>query len=97
MSLSRRLMAPIRRLSSTVRSVNVPRPWGTWAMPRRDTASGPLPAIDTPSKRKSPATWMTPLIARRVVVLPAPFAPSTTTTWPSSTARSMSWSTRTGP
>src|SRR5699024_7715214 len=54
------------------------------------TASVLLPTIDMPSKRIAPCTWMTPLIARSVVVLPAPLAPSTTATCPGSATSSMS-------
>ena len=55
-------------------------------MPRRTIASGPRPAIDLPSNRISPAAGFTsPDIARSVVDLPAPLAPSSVTTSPSST------------
>ena len=42
-SRSCRTYAPTRRLSSTVRSVNVPRPCGTWAMPRPADLLGRCP------------------------------------------------------
>ncbi len=49
-------------------------------------ASGPRPAIDLPSNRISPAAgFAKPEIARSVVDLPAPLAPSKVTTCPSST------------
>src|SRR5437016_4641137 len=40
---SRRLMAPICRFSSTVWRTKVPRPCGTWAMPRRTICSTARP------------------------------------------------------
>ena len=62
------------------------RPSGTCEMPSRTMASGPKPAIEWPSNRISPAAgFASPEIARSVVDLPAPLAPSNVTTWPSST------------
>ena len=86
---SRRVMAPICRFSSTVWRTKVPRPCGTWAMPRRTICSTGRPAIDRPSKRMSPVARTMPESARNVVVLPAPFAPSSVVMPPASTARSM--------
>jgi len=52
-------------------------------MPRRTIASGPRPAIDLPSNRISPAAgFAKPEIARSVVDLPAPLAPSSVTNLP---------------
>ena len=53
----------------------------------RTIASGPRPAIDLPSNRISPeAGFARPEMARSVVDLPAPLAPSSVTTCPASTA-----------
>ena len=72
--------------SLTERPGNIRRPSGTWEMPSRTMASGPRPAIDLPSNRISPAAgFARPEIARSVVDLPAPLAPSSVTTCPSST------------
>src|SRR5665647_1329859 len=72
---SRRVYAPTRRLSRTVRSPSVPRPSGTWAIPIRAILSGLMPRMSVPSKRIRPVAGTMPLIARSVVVLPAPLAP----------------------
>ena len=72
--------------SFTVRPGKIRRPSGTWEMPSRTMVSGPSPAIDLPSNRISPAAGLaSPEIARSVVDLPAPLAPSKVTTCPSST------------
>ena len=72
--------------SFTVRPGKTRRPSGTCEMPSRTIASGPRPAIDLPSNRISPAAgFARPEIARSVVDLPAPLAPSSVTTSPSST------------
>ena len=84
------------RFSTTVSSVNVPRPSGTWAMPAFATASGP-PRSGFPAKTISPLRRTVPETARSVVVLPAPFAPSTATTAPSGTSRETPLSACTGP
>ena len=63
----------------TVSSSNVPRPSGTCAIPIRTIASGERRASDLPAKRISPLERTVWEIARSVVVLPAPFAPSTAT------------------
>ena len=44
------------------------------------------PPIDLPSKRISPFVWHMPESERSVVVLPAPFAPSSVVMPPSSTS-----------
>ncbi len=87
----------MRRLSSTVSSGNVPRPWGTWAMPARTIESADALVIGVPSNVIAPLRGIVPEIARIVVVLPAPLAPSTTTISASSTVKSRSWSTLTWP
>ena len=96
-SLSLRAYAPAWRLSSTVSSGNVPRPCGTWAMPIRTMSAGSLPTSSWPLKRNEPRVSIIPDSARRVVVLPAPFAPRMTTTSPSFTSKSRPRSTSTGP
>ena len=78
-------------------SENVPRPSGTWAMPRRATPSGPTRWSERPANRMLPERRTVPETARSVVVLPAPFGPSTATTDPSSTASEIPCSTWTGP
>src|SRR5439155_26115060 len=52
---------------------------------------------DPPAKRMSPLQRTPPVIARRVVVLPAPFAPSNETTPPSGTESDTPWRTEVGP
>ena len=54
-------------------------------MPWRATPSGDR-AIPEPANVIAPERRTVPEIARRVVVLPAPFAPSTATTSPSPTS-----------
>jgi hypothetical protein len=95
--LSRRLYAPSFMFSSTVSSMKVPRPSGTWPILRRITSSVALPWIGSPAKRISPSVRTMPQIARRVVVLPAPLAPSSVVTSPSSTTKSSPWRTLVGP
>src|SRR6187200_1929860 len=87
----------MRRFSSTLSSAKVPRPWGTWAMPRRTIASAGALVMSLPSNTIEPERSIIPETARIVVVLPAPLAPSTTTTSPPPTVRSISWSTLTAP
>ncbi|CAB4849726.1 unannotated protein [freshwater metagenome] len=60
-------------------------------------ASGPTFWMLWPPKVISPCRAMTPLMARMVVVFPAPFAPSITTISPSLTSRSIPSSTFSGP
>ena len=75
----------------------MPRPSGTWAIPARATASGELRAMLLPAKAIRPPRRTVPEIARRVVVLPAPFAPSTATASPSPTLSEIPCSAVTGP
>ena len=57
-------------------------------MPIRTIASDDRPAIGLPSKAMEPPCGTArPEIVRNVVDLPAPFEPSSVTTWPSSTAK----------
>ena len=94
---SLRTYAPTSRFSSTVSSGNVPRPCGTWAIPSLAICSGRLPTSSVPFITTLPLVPTIWQIARIVVVLPAPLAPSSTTTSPSSTCRSRPRSTWTGP
>ena len=75
----------------------MPRPSGTWAMPRAATWSGRMPRMSLPSKTMRPPARTVPLIARRVVVLPAPFAPRMPTAPFSGTLSDTPSSTCTGP
>src|SRR5713226_4457125 len=63
-------------------------------MPRRKTARGLNPAMDSPRNRTEPALGRSsPLITRRTVDLPAPFGPTMQERLPSSTVRSTPWRT----
>src|SRR2546427_2232534 len=73
--------------------MNVPRPSGTCAIPRRTMSSVARPAMRAPSKRISPAVRTMPHTARNVVVLPAPLAPRIVVIPPSSTANRIPCST----
>ena len=70
------------RLSSTDRSLNVPRPWGTWATPGGRSRSSSCPVSSLPSSTIDPWSSTIWQMARSVVVLPAPLAPRMTTTSP---------------
>ena len=82
-ALSLRVIAPSCRFSSTVMVVKVPRPCGTWAMPRRTMFSVERPASGAPSNSIAPVERTMLQIARSVVVLPAPLAPSSVVMLPS--------------
>ena len=70
--------APRRRLSSTVNSAMTPRPSGTCAKPSRHMFSVGMRSNDFSPRRMFPLWGVTsPEMARRRVVFPAPFAPST--------------------
>src|SRR4051794_21759946 len=74
------------------------RPSGTSATPDRAIASVRRPRIDVPARLISPAAGATmPMIARRVVDLPAPFGPTSPTSSPRSTRRLRPRTTRTAP
>jgi hypothetical protein len=65
---------------------NTRRPSGEWLMPARTISLGARRVMSRPSKRIVPAAAFTkPLIARSVVVLPAPLAPISATISPSPT------------
>ena len=92
-----RVIAPIWRFSSTVWPEKVPRPCGTCAMPSRTMSSVARPLIALPPKRISPEVRHIPESERKVVVLPAPFAPSSVVIPPSSTSSPRPNSTWVGP
>ncbi len=88
----------MRRFSRTSRSLNIRRPSGTCAMPRRTIPFGDRPTIGLPAYSMRPDAGLTmPEIAFSVVDLPAPFGPSSATIAPSSTASETSRSARTAP
>src|SRR5437870_12494400 len=61
-------------------------------------SGGRRPTIDSPSSVMSPSRgFSTPEITRRIVVLPAPFVPSSATISPSWTSRSIPNKTSIGP
>ena len=75
---------PCCRLSSTESSGNTSRPSGTCTTPRAHDAVG-RPALDLLRRAASPGPWrgsMMPEMVFRIVVLPAPLAPSTVTILP---------------
>ena len=74
--------------SATVMPGKIPRPSGTWLMPRATRRSARTDVRSSPSNRIDPdCRPRIPEIAFMVVVLPAPFAPMSETIWPSSTRR----------
>src|SRR3546814_8489141 len=65
--------APVNRLSCTVMRPNRRRPSGDKAMPAWTRAAGPMDVMSRPSKRRVPdAGIIRPIIAFKVVLLPAP-------------------------
>ena len=69
--------------SSTVRSKNSERSSGTCASPRRGIRCGRVPSTTSPSTSTLPASGASrPDRVSSVVVLPAPFGPSSATTSP---------------
>jgi len=86
------------RFSSTVRAEKMRRPSGACEIPRSTIRCAGSLAIESPAKRISPwRAGSSPEIARRVVDLPAPFAPIRVTISPSATLRSTSFRTWTRP
>jgi len=78
---------PISRFSSTLMRGKSFRPSGDWATPMATTLCGGSLVISRPWKRIAPRRgWLSPLIERRVVDLPAPFAPISVTISPSRTS-----------
>ena len=78
----------MRRLSRIDRNGNTSRPSGTWLMPSRTTASGSMPSMRRPSNSIEPFCGaITPEMVFKMVVLPAPLAPSTVTICPAIRSR----------
>ena len=67
--------------------VKVPRPCGTWAMPSLTIFSVDMWVIGLPSNSIAPVVRTMLQMARNVVVLPAPLAPSSVVTLPSSSEK----------
>jgi len=87
-SRSVRWNAPISRFSVTVMRGNRRRPSGLCAIPFLTIVCGAAVVISVPSKWIEPCRGrFSPLIARRVVDLPAPFAPISVTISPVPTRR----------
>ena len=80
---------PAIRFSSVVRCSNTRRPSKTCTTPRRTTACGASRSIRSPFSSMAPlvisprSEWSNPEIAFRVVVFPAPLAPSNVVIFPS--------------
>ena len=95
-----RVNAPVSRFSSTVRCAKQWRPSITWHTPRRTRSFGVSRSIRSPRYSivplvTSPRSARSRLeIAFSVVVLPAPFAPSSATMPPSGTSSDTPFSTR---
>jgi hypothetical protein len=86
------------RFSATVRAEKIRRPSGACEMPRATMRWAGSFRIDVPAKVISPRrAGRSPEMARRVVDLPAPFAPISVTISPSSTRRSTSFRAWTRP
>ena len=95
-ALSLRTKAPRRRFSVTVKSLKTRLPSGTWAMPSFRILSADIFSMFLPSNRISPRDgWSSPEIARRVVLLPAPFEPIKVTKSESPTSSEMPFSAAT--
>jgi hypothetical protein len=74
--------------SFTVSPGKIRRPSGTWEMPMRTISSGDNVSMRLPSNQTSPLVGLIKLeIVRRVVLFPAPLAPSSVTISPCSTCR----------
>ena len=72
------------RFSATVIRGKTCRPSGTWQIPSRISSCAGMPSMRSPSKVIEPATGRSmPDTVFCVVVLPAPFAPSSATISPS--------------
>ena len=80
---SLRLNLPISRFSRTVIPGKIPRPSGTWEMPRSTRLCAGILLISTPSNVIDPLeTGRRPEMVLRIVVLPAPLAPISVTISP---------------
>ena len=79
--------APISRFSITLMRGNSRRPSGDWLMPILTTLCGESFVMSLPWNEIVPRRgWLSPLIERSVVDLPAPFAPIRVTISPSRTS-----------
>ena len=96
-ALSRRIQAPSCKFSITVSPPKMPRPSGTWERPRWRMRSGVIPHTSRPSRMTEPSKGSMPEIARRVVVLPAPLAPTRARISPCCTWKLMSLTARISP
>src|SRR5258705_213963 len=68
-----------RRFSPTSRWGKICRPSGTYPIPEWKISCGACPVMSRSLKRTAPSRGgVSPMIERRVVVLPAPFRPSST-------------------
>ena len=94
------VIPPVTKFSSTVSSANTRRPSITWVIPDRTISDGSLPSIRSPLNVTDPLVIFPscmssrPVMARVVVVLPAPLAPSRATIWPFGTSMERPRSTR---
>ncbi len=86
------------RFSSTLICGNTRRPSGQCAIPLASTRGALAPVMSMPSNRIWPERGGTrPEIARNVVLLPAPLAPISATSWPAFTSSEMPRSAVTPP
>ena len=85
-----------QRFSRTVKFGNTPRPSGIRHSPRRASVDVDPTFTLSPAKRTSPSLGpMMPAARARRVDFPAPFAPRTAVTTPSSNVASIPWITST--
>ena len=85
--------APISRFSVTLMRGKSLRPSGDCEMPRLTIWCGGIDVTSVPWKKILPLRgWLSPLIERSVVDLPAPFAPMSVTISPSCTSSEMPFS-----
>src|SRR6266568_1076286 len=97
-ALSLRVNAPSARFSLTVSVPKMRRPSGACEMPSFTRSWAGILCAGRPSKRISPPDgWRSPLMARRVVDFPAPFAPRMVTISPWFTVSEMPCSASTLP
>src|SRR3954470_2936360 len=94
----RYLKPPISRFSRTLSAGNTRRPSGTSAMPASTRRCAGMRETSSPSNRILPFRGsMAPATPRRVVLLPAPFAPMSATISPSPTSNETSRQAGTSP
>ena len=85
-----RVKAPISRFSRTLICRNTRRPSGQSAMPLPTMVCGAMPSRLLPSNSTTPSRGLSrPATVLSVVDLPAPLAPISVTTSPSSTSKEM--------